>query len=141
MRVCKICSTTENMAKDRRLCKPCYSKQRAAQQKDDPKRKLAKKAYYERTKDSTKEQRVWSLLKARYGVTQEWYESQLEIQDGLCAICHKPCKTGQRLVVDHNHDTKRVRGLLCKSCNLHLGVLEREIWVAKAKQYLQNYDQ
>ncbi len=48
-------------------------------------------------------------------------------QDGVCAICRRPetfITTGQgpcRLSVDHDHKTGKVRGLLCRDCNVGLG--------------------
>ena len=56
-------------------------------------------------------------MKSKYGVTKEQYTLLFEFQDGLCAICKKE----DALVVDHCHKTKRVRGLLCYSCNVGLG--------------------
>lgn len=51
------------------------------------------------------------------------YRTLLEAQGGICAICgRKP--EGQRLVVDHDHKSGRVRGLLCRSCNLGIGLFE-----------------
>ena len=44
------------------------------------------------------------------------YEALLTAQGGVCAICGKPPKT-RRLHVDHDHQTGRVRGLLCFTCN------------------------
>lgn len=39
-------------------------------------------------------------------------------QGGCCAICKKPeTNFKNRLAVDHNHRTGRVRGLLCYYCN------------------------
>lgn len=40
-------------------------------------------------------------------------------QGGTCAICQKPPK-GKALAVDHDHKTKRVRGLLCYADNKYL---------------------
>ncbi len=42
-------------------------------------------------------------------------------QRGLCAVCKRPGK----LYVDHDHETGRVRGLLCNRCNLDLGIYEK----------------
>ena len=95
--------------------------------------------YYQDNKDEIREKQIWARLKCRYGITQEEYEAKELEQNSLCAICGKACKTGQRLVVDHNHETGENRGLLCKACNLHLGVLEKQLWVEKAKAYLEEW--
>jgi len=52
----------------------------------------------------------------RYGITVAQYDKMLKRQKGTCALCGKPPKT-KRLAVDHDHATKRVRGLLCFLCN------------------------
>jgi hypothetical protein len=48
------------------------------------------------------------------------YDAMEEGQGG-CAICGKPCKSGRRLAVDHDHANGFVRGLLCTLCNTGLG--------------------
>ena len=53
---------------------------------------------------------------ARFGITPLQYESMLLGQNGKCAICRRPPKT-RRLHVEHDHKTKRVRGLVCHFCN------------------------
>jgi len=60
------------------------------------------------------------------GVRLTWmeYEQMLDEQDSSCAICKKACGSGRRLSVDHNHETGKVRGLLCLSCNQLVGKLE-----------------
>jgi len=68
-------------------------------------------------------------LKKMYGITAEWYDKQHETQKGLCAICGKPEAVeikGKivRLAVDHCHETGKVRGLLCMSCNRGLGAFK-----------------
>lgn len=45
-----------------------------------------------------------------------FYDDLLAAQGGVCAICGNPPKT-RRLHIDHDHATKRVRGLLCYACN------------------------
>lgn len=49
----------------------------------------------------------------------------LRRQDGSCAVCRRPCATGRRLAVDHDHGTGRIRGLLCFRCNTSLERYER----------------
>lgn len=85
----------------------------------------------------------------RFGVNEAWYERTLEAQGG-CAICgaKKSGARGYRFHIDHDHrcscgkeracDRCR-RGLLCSRCNLRLGFLEDEEWVAKAQVYLAKY--
>lgn len=60
-------------------------------------------------------------LGKRFGLPALDYEAILLKQDGKCAICRAPCKTGNRLAVDHDHSTGRIRGLLCLRCNTMLG--------------------
>jgi hypothetical protein len=55
-------------------------------------------------------------MQIQYDITPEQYEGMLAIQGGVCAICKHPPKN-RRLDVDHDHQTKRVRGLLCHVCN------------------------
>jgi protein-arginine kinase activator protein McsA len=43
------------------------------------------------------------------------------LSDGKCNICNKKEK---KLHVDHCHKTKKVRGLLCGSCNKGLGLFK-----------------
>lgn len=50
------------------------------------------------------------------------YENLLKKQNNACAICGITTEeNGKKLVVDHNHETLQVRGLLCQSCNSGLG--------------------
>lgn len=67
-----------------------------------------------------------SILFMKYGITEIDYERLLVEQGGACAICRNP-STGRRLSVDHDHDTGRVRGLLCFTCNIGLGSFKDSI--------------
>jgi hypothetical protein len=60
----------------------------------------------------------------KYGITQEQFSELLSSQKGACPICEDPLP--QRFVVDHDHNTGVVRGLLCNPCNLALGLLRDE---------------
>lgn len=57
-----------------------------------------------------------------YGITPEDYEVLLAVQDGRCAICRALEPGGKGgWHVDHCHDSKAIRGLLCHFCNIMLG--------------------
>jgi hypothetical protein len=55
----------------------------------------------------------------RYGVDEKVYNCLMEEQNNCCAIC----KQDETLIVDHNHQPGKVRGLLCSRCNTALGFL------------------
>ena len=66
-------------------------------------------------------------LKQRYGISLDEYHTHIANQNFACPICEVEISTtleykGKRpVVVDHNHDTGEVRGVLCSRCNLVLG--------------------
>lgn len=61
----------------------------------------------------------------KFNLTVEAYNKMVSAQNGVCAICRSGTPNGQRLSVDHCHQTGIVRGLLCQPCNLALGRLEK----------------
>jgi hypothetical protein len=76
------------------------------------------------------------LLKT-FGISFADYNKLLHAQNGVCALCGK-IDPGKRLVVDHNHETEEIRGLLCNRCNMALGVFENCIKdVIKITDYLK----
>lgn len=62
-------------------------------------------------------------LKRKYGLSLVEYDGLLSHQYGTCALCgtNDPGHPSGRFVVDHDHDTGVVRGLLCTGCNVGLG--------------------
>lgn len=60
-------------------------------------------------------------IKQAYGLTRAQYDALEADQNGRCAACHDKLGTGHARAVDHCHDTGRVRGLLCRHCNVALG--------------------
>jgi len=74
-------------------------------------------------------------LRLKYRLSNEDYQAILESQDGRCAICRTD-KT-ELFVVDHDHATGRVRGILCRHCNLGLGHFhDDEAQIQRALEYL-----
>ena len=62
-----------------------------------------------------KKYREWSWKQRGISMTVSEYERLEHMQGHSCALCHKPTK---RMVVDHDHQTRIVRGLLCRRCNV-----------------------
>lgn len=80
-------------------------------------------------------------LRRRYGITEEEYNALLEKQNRVCAICHKACTSKSRLTVDHDHNTGKVRRLLCHKCNVAIGMAGDKIEILQsAIHYLEFRD-
>lgn len=83
-----------------------------------------------------KEKRRAYLLKYNYGISVKEYDLMFEKQGGCCAICGKP-SIERALSTDHDHETGKVRGLLCRNCNLALGHFKDDVSLMKrAIEYL-----
>jgi hypothetical protein len=72
---------------------------------------------------------------SRYGLTVDQYEEMYEAQGGKCAICEQ-AETSlgnngeiKMLAIDHDHETGKVRGLLCNNCNRAIGLLKDDVEV------------
>jgi hypothetical protein len=130
----------ERRLKARGLCSGCYVKDRepflprasccpdrARFTKDGLCQRCAERRRYTDEQTLT-QRRLWrfrNYLK-EYGLTVEDYFVLLKQQNGRCATCGQlPEKQASksRLVVDHDHETGYVRGLLCDTCNRALGML------------------
>lgn len=71
-----------------------------------------------------------------YGMTIDRYFSLLEKQNWVCAICRKPVDA---YVIDHDHSSGIVRGLLCHPCNVGLGNFQDSVEiVSRAVAYLKS---
>ena len=72
-----------------------------------------------------------SVLKRRYGLTEDDITRMLSEQKGRCPICRTPI-TADNLNVDHDHSDGRVRGLLCDRCNRTIGLLKDDAAVVRS---------
>lgn len=84
-------------------------------------------------------------LKVAHGLTLEEYTIKLKEQNSVCAACGKE-ETGRNqygilpLAVDHDHNTGKIRGLLCMRCNRALGLLGDSLeTLKKLAQYRSKY--
>jgi hypothetical protein len=109
------------------------------------KRKIHKKGssnWYKNNPEKGKEQRL-----RRYGITLKEYNELRKKQSYSCAVCEKNEKivaqgraltTDYALHVDHCHETKKIRGLLCTNCNTLLGKSYDDVKILKkAIEYLE----
>ena len=79
-------------------------------------------------------------LKYMYEISEDEWLAMHTDQDGLCPICCKQLPVGKQTNVDHDHETGKVRGLLCGKCNKGLGFFnDNEATVANAAKYLWKY--
>lgn len=120
-KMCSKCSkykSTDNFAKNistksglQYYCKPCQN------------------SY----KSGRGSQRASQLL-IKYGMTVEQWDILFESQNGVCGIC----RAKEILCVDHNHETGKIRGLLCGQCNSGIGMLkDDESILLRAIAYLR----
>lgn len=91
--------TRKNINKVKIVCNQCKTEYR--------------KAHFEKYRDKYTIDIKYNRIKNRYGLSREEYDKIPKV----CTIC------GDRedLCVDHNHQSGRIRGMLCRMCNTGLG--------------------
>jgi hypothetical protein len=94
------------------------------------KNELARAAYARKKEASGKPTNRDYKLWQKYSITQEDYDRMLKEQGHKCAVCSRPPAPRRALAVDHCHEHEEhgvmlIRGLLCTSCNNHLGYFEK----------------
>ena len=124
-------------------CKSCRNLNRKEQYWKNPELAKKKQADYRSTLKQTDPEKVFSSnraskLKSSYNLTLDEYDKKLKDQNYKCDVCGKEHQeeVKKRLVVDHCHETKIVRSLLCANCNTALGLLKENIETIEA---LKNY--
>lgn len=120
--------TTDRKSGHKTICKECI--------KSDP--------LTEKKKQYMKEYSKKYSLKSKYNLTEEDYKELLINQNHKCAICGTDQEEvlNKKLYVDHNHQTGKVRELLCHNCNVSLGLLKESIQtLTRAIAYLDKHTQ
>jgi hypothetical protein len=77
--------------------------------------------------------------KWRYGITLEERKQMFDKQGRICAGCgSSEPRHAQGWHLDHNHNTKKLRGILCGNCNAAIGLVgENTDTLAKLVEYLK----
>jgi hypothetical protein len=82
-------------------------------------------------------------LKKKYGLTTKQYEDMIKNQNYECNICSKKFNNkinSLKACVDHDHETGKIRSILCNSCNGALGFIkENIIFISNMKDYLYKH--
>lgn len=106
--------------------------------RDDPAYREKKLNYWRtRSASMTPEQRRTQWLWKKYKITPEQFDARLAEQVGMCGLCAgDACSRGW--MVDHDHDTGALRGILCFKCNRGLGALgDNAAALRRALDYLE----
>lgn len=80
--------------------------------------------WYLKNKEKIKEKRIVYRLKKVYNLSLDDYEKLLNDQNKNCAICLKPLTFDY--VIDHDHRTGKVRGIVHRSCNSFIGLAKED---------------
>jgi hypothetical protein len=99
--------------------------------------KYRKKYNNEHTND-----RINYKLIHNYGITLNEKQNILKQQNYKCLVCNKNLKNinTRYIHIDHNHKTKKIRGILCQTCNLALGLLkENPAIIYRLFQYVKKF--
>ncbi len=116
-------------------CKECSSKDTAAWR---AKNRAHYNGYMGNWRTNNPDKIRFIDMKRNYGLTEERYKQMIIDQSGLCKICKKG-PTGKRpLAIDHNHETGKVRGLLCYRCNQAIAILDNKGHLDEALEYLKS---
>jgi hypothetical protein len=118
---CIECGIYPRSGKDSRYCTLCSTKYMHLYRERHPELKLQAQSNHR---------------KRTYGLSDEQYDALYRAQGGLCAACGGQ----EKLVVDHDHATGKVRALLCHGCNAALGyVQESQERLQLLVRYLNKY--
>ncbi len=117
-------------------CKECKSQYSKKRYREDWDRTIQRDREY-RKKNWGKLRQY--RLKTAYGITPEQHKQMYLGQDGRCAICEDLVPYG-KIHTDHNHETGKVRALLCRRCNMGIGMFGDTLEGAlKVVEYLRRF--
>lgn len=92
-------------------CKECCNRRRSQFRKNNP--------------------GVWADIERRARYRYKYGINPID-KIGECSICGKT----KRLCVDHDHNTGKIRGIICLNCNVFIGRLENREMMKRYEEYL-----
>lgn len=101
--------------------------------------KLRKRSEKWRAENPDKEREI--QLKYKYGLSPGQWNAMFLSQGSRCAICSSEVPQSQNgWSTDHCHRTNKVRGILCQSCNVLLGMAKDKVGtLVAATNYLERH--
>ena len=131
---CKLCNSERVKKAYHKDVEVSRARDRTKHAKNRENKNAKSRTYYHANKDKYRNYH----LKKCYGIKQVDYEMMLRYQQNKCAICND--ELNNKLLVDHNHKTEEIRGLLCNSCNALIGYAkENPDILNSAIDYLTDY--
>jgi Recombination endonuclease VII len=111
----------------KRMCRACRASRIKAWVAKNPER-------------SDERNRRYHLMKF-YGLELDKFNEMIEDQNNKCPICKNELEeTPRAKAVDHNHETGKIRSILCSLCNMGLGSFrDNEEYLRAAIDYLQKH--
>ena len=89
-------------------------------------KELGKTEHHKNTRKKYKETEAYKIsqrkasFKRKYNLSLDQHSKMYVKQNGCCLICKRPVNY-EKIHTDHNHISGKIRGLLCRECNLGLG--------------------
>lgn len=113
----------------------CYCK--LCRSKANFKSKIKNKNTYEQYKFKAAISSRKSYLKKAWGINLDEFNALVDKQNGLCGICQIKADIFH---IDHNHQTGKIRSLLCSNCNRGIGYLkESPVILQSAINYINHH--
>lgn len=128
---CRVCLNESRKAWAKRNPDKVRAHKREAAKRNPERTQELRRLRYERRKEAEQarmrayyqEQRTYWRAQARFkkfGLTASEFDAMVERQGGVCCLCGSP-PGARALAVDHDHETGKIRDLLCSTCNVGLG--------------------
>ena len=131
---CKKCGEPLPFGKTTKFqyCRDCYPVMKQEYDRERRIKNVEKDPHFDKRRD----------LKKHYGISLEDYDRLFLGQGKKCAICKSARANGKGWHVDHDHETGRIRGILCHFCNLGIGHFKDDVAsIDRAISYLSFWEE